>query len=790
MSISLIALELVWTRIFSSEFFYTFAFLTLSLAVMGLGLGALTLRLFSSLDKDRNLGAFLSLTGLTALIGPPIVLRLGLKFSELFNSAAMVGKFVLVVLILSSSFYFGGIALAMVFKRNHQQMPRLYMADLLGAGGGVIAAIMMMNWFGTLAATFLIALPMLLAALIASRGILKVVPVVLLASMTLMCFQSRELLDVPRPEPAPVIYKHWDAMAKVKIYDQTTYRRLNIDNVANSPMIPFDGNWDRPDSMRFQFGIAFDWLVKQFDSCVFLSLGAGGGGDVLQALQEGATEIHAVEVIPHINKMMTEGDPSGYIPIPPPEPDTAAADSTTGETSDESDTAPADTEADGTTLATADTAETEPPEVITCVDYTGRIYHDPRVKVVTEDARAYVRSHKNKFDVIFSLSSNTWAALASGSFALAENYLFTKEAFKDYWESLSDSGFLAMEHQFYMPRLVSECLEALDELGVPNKEDHIAVYDLPHMHRNLLLLSRRPLTDTIRYHAFFDLQPEVYQYFHLRYPAPDSTQDDLINQIVLDGWESMADSVPYDLSPCTDDRPFVAQMGMWKNFEFGNLERILPYEFYGFPLTTLIILVILIVVVVLIIPLNLIPYLKSGPKLRAIPWLYFFTIGAAFMIVEIILMQKYALFIGPSVYSIAVILITLLISSGIGSRFAARVDYRVAFLGIVGWLLLDVLVFRHIPYVMGGLAMSLRMLITAAVIAPLGFFMGMPFPKGTLRVRELIDWGFAVNGAASVVGSTAVILVAVNYGFSVSLLLAALLYLLAFAMISKKSAWQ
>ena len=104
--------------------------------------------------------------------------------------------------------------------------------------------------------------------------------------------------------------------------------------------------------------------------------------------------------------------------------------------------------------------------LITSDRYSGHIYRDPRVRVVSEDARTYVRRHEGRFDVIYSLSSNTWAALGSGSFAFAESYLFTTEAFRDYWRALSDEGFLSMEHQVYMPRLVSAVLEALDDLGV------------------------------------------------------------------------------------------------------------------------------------------------------------------------------------------------------------------------------------------------------------------------------------------------------------------------------------
>ncbi len=733
LSTTLIGLEMVWTRIFAAEFFYTFAFLTLSLAVMGLGMGALALRLFNFLDRGWSLGLMLALTGGMALIGPPAVLKLGLDFSQLLGQWFMIAKFAVAVLLLSSTFFFGGIALALLFKHYCPEMPKLYQADLLGAGAGVIMAILCMNRFGTPSATFLVAVPVLIASLLAAHRWYRTAPALLIAGAIFLGAAGTPLLHVEREERAPVIDTHWDAMALLKIYDfGEGYRGINIDNVANSPVYGFDGNWNRPDSELYQFGIAVGYLIDQFDSCTFLSLGAGGGVDVLQALQEGATEIHAVEINPYVNHLMLDGG---------------------------------------------------------LAEFSGNIYKDPRVTVATEDARAYVRRHRDKFDLIYSLSSNTFAALASGSFALAENYLFTTEAFEDYWLAMTDSGFMMMEHQFYMPRLVGEVMEALSHLGVEDPTAHFAVYDLPQLRRKMILLSKRPLTDDIRYNAFFELTPENYEYIHLLYPAPDSLADNLINRIVLNGWRHEADSASIDITPCTDNRPFVAQMGLWKNFQWDKLDKILPYEFYGFPLSKVIILIILLIVAVMIIPLNLIPYLKSGEKLKIVPWLYFFVIGMAFMIVEVVMIQKYTFFVGPSVYSIATILLTLLIASGIGSRFSERIGSKAAFGGIVVWLLLDIFVFRYIIYGLNDLTVLPRMLIVALMIFPLGFFMGMPFPKGALRVQSLIDWGFAVNGAASVIGSTAIILISAAYGFTAALLIAAGLYFTAFVLMSIKRAW-
>jgi hypothetical protein len=105
----------------------------------------------------------------------------------------------------------------------------------------------------------------------------------------------------------------------------------------------------------------------------------------------------------------------------------------------------------------------------------------------------------------------------------------------------------------------------------------------------------------------------------------------------------------------------------------------------------------------------------------------------------------------------------------------------VAFAGIGVCLLLHALVFGALVGVLGGLPLFPRILITALLVAPLGFFMGMPFPKGTLRVGDRIDWGFAVNGAGSVLGATAITLFAFTFGLTASLLIGLLLYLLAFA---------
>lgn len=159
------------------------------------------------------------------------------------------------------------------------------------------------------------------------------------------------------------------------------------------------------------------------------------------------------------------------------------------------------------------------------------------------------------------------------------------------------------------------------------------------------------------------------------------------------------------------------------------------------------------------------------------------------MAVEVILIQKYALLIGSSLYSVATVLLTLLVASGLGSRWSRSISEHLAFRAIAAWIILEVLLFPYVVSAVGGAGLAVRILVAAALIAPLGFFMGVPFPKGTLRVGALIDWGFAVNGAASVLGSVIVLMIALSQGFTLAMLFAAAMYMIAYALYCAKDAW-
>jgi SAM-dependent methyltransferase len=729
LSLSVLSTELFWTRLFSAEFYYTFAFLVLSLAVLGLGLGALFSRMALKTTAPEKLTHWLSLTALMMLLAVPLVFALNLDFSQLVSELLQAVKLAGAILLLGAGNFFAGVAIAQILKMHPDGIPRIYMADLLGASLGVVLFILVMNSWGAGVTFVYCAVPALVAAYLTASRWKKTVPIVIALGAVLYISLAGGIPEQHREERAPVIYTHWDATAKIKVYGyDSTARGINIDNIANSPVYRFDGDWNVPDSLKPHFAIDVRNLIARFDRCRFLSLGAGGGTDVLQALQYNAAEVHAVEVIPHINAMMKEGF---------------------------------------------------------LREFSGNIYNDPRVQVITEDARSYIRRHRDSFDIIYSLSSNSWAAFASGSFALAENYIFCTEAFTDYWNALSDGGFLSIEHQFYAPRLVAEVMDALTSLHVAEPRQHVAVYDLPNLRRKVLLVSKAPLDEETIATAYANSDPGVVRASRRLYPPLDNNRGNMIDAIVEAGWHHVADTARIDISPCTDDRPFIAQLGLLRNLQPSKLEKLPLYEFTGFPLSRVIMLAILAVCIVLIIPLNLLPYRTSGAKLRAAPWLYFFFIGLGYMMIEVILIQKYALFIGSSVYSMGLVLTVLLVSSGLGSRFSDRFKPITAFVAIALWLVADVFFFRHLFYILGGWELLPRVTLSALLLAPVGFFMGMPFPKGASRLPDLVDWAFAVNGSASVIGSVAIVLVASSYGYSAGLGGALVVYLAAFGLYRK-----
>jgi hypothetical protein len=174
---------------------------------------------------------------------------------------------------------------------------------------------------------------------------------------------------------------------------------------------------------------------------------------------------------------------------------------------------------------------------------------------------------------------------------------------------------------------------------------------------------------------------------------------------------------------------------------------------------------------------------QNVPKTGIVALLYFITVGFGFILVEISLIQRFVLFLGHPTYALTVVVFLLLLSSGAGS-VAAR--HRITnggkvlpLLGLIAAFIVGNVVL--LPWLLSaavGLPFSIKLLISALVLAPLGFLMGMPFPTG-LRLVKTVEWAWALNAAASVLGSVMAMIIAIHFGLTVTLICAAVAYLLA-----------
>ncbi|MDE2814852.1 MAG: hypothetical protein OXM01_17635, partial [Gemmatimonadota bacterium] len=683
----LVALEIVWTRIFSAEFFYSFAFLVVSLAVLGLGLGALLLRFWPAWATSPRIGTAALLASGTAALGPAAVTRLPIEFVALWHSGGNLALLATGVGLLLLPYLAGGAFCAALLHRHRQNAAQLYAADLVGAAGGGLAAIAAMNAFGVPTATVLCCIPGALAGWGPSRY-QRIGTLILLVALVGATFAADTALVPKAPTKAPVIAERWDAMGRIRVYAYNAAERgIDIDGAANMLLYRVRGDWrEGLPTNAPEFSLDLRPLIRALAAERVMVVGAGGGSEVMQAKWGGAQRVDAVEVNAGLNDMLIHGRQAAFF---------------------------------------------------------GHLYESSGVAVHSTDARVYARQHPAAFDLIISRSSNTFAALSSGAFALAENYLFTTEALADFYRALSADGILLIEHQVYIPRLIS----ALRELGLA-AENHLAVYDLPTQRRQVLVLGRQPLARTLvdtTLAALFAAADPASRTLH---PVPAA--EHLISRIVADGWKAHWSTAAIDISPPTDDRPFVAQMGRWDRLDRGRQRQALAFEFVGFPLARLLVVAVLAVVVAVGVPLLLLPRRWGHTGLSGVAWLYFAAIGMGYMLIEVVWIQQYSLLLGHSAYTFPIVLLALLLSSGAGSFYSQRGGPWLPFVFVAAWTAAHLVLFPHVVAICGGLDWGVRVAISCALIAPPGFLMGMPFPRAARYVGQCIDWGFAVNGVASV----------------------------------------
>jgi len=441
-------------------------------------------------------------------------------------------------------------------------------------------------------------------------------------------------------------------------------------------------------------------------------------------------------------------------------------------------------------------------------DFTGHLDRDPRVQFVNDEARSYIARLQDRTDLIQISLIDTWAATASGAFVLTENSLYTTDAWRIFLEHLTPGGILSVSRWYYADRpgevyrLATLASTTLMQMGVARPGDHYAIVRARAAVANgpdgvgTMLVSRDPLTaqdlDTLESVAT-RLQFDVVQ-------SPRHSADETFAAIASgDRLVAAIANHPLNISAPTDDTPFFFHMLRLR--DVFNLARWRDQGIVRFNMTAVGVLGVLMVVVTVLtaacigLPLyfarSSVPRQGDSDSGSIAPHLlYFAAIGFGFMLVEISQVQRLAIFLGHPVYSLSVVLFSLLLSSGAGSLFTARLTDGSRSSRTILVLLVCVLVaFGSVtPLVVHALessSTSIRIAVSVAILMPIGFLMGMAFPIGMRRALaanpSIAPWLWGVNGAASVCASVLVVVIALGAGISMAFWVGSACYIVALA---------
>jgi len=752
-TLATLILELSLTRIFSVVFYYHFAFLAISIALFGLGAGGL----FSYVVVSRGGNIFYKL-GVLAVVNSVVVLA-SLVFiltrGELSN-LTLAGVYFASAL----PFFFSGAVVSIAVAEGIQRVDRVYFFDLLGAAGGCLVLVPFLNYLG--GPNTVIAVSVLLAVSAAIwynlagtlRGRAGAVTLSL-AFVALMAFNGKShLIDIRYAKGHRIgreSFVRWNPISRIGLVNpKSSDPEIVIDADASTGIPTFDLQHltEKERANLLHEGPGFPYMLRP--GAKTLVIGPGGGWDVARALTGGSKDVTAVEINPIIaHTIMQQRFP----------------------------------------------------------DLSHRLYFRPEVHLFVEDGRSFVRRSTEKYQVLQATLVDTWASTAAGAFALSENNLYTTDAFRDYLNHLTDDGLMVFTRWGFQPpreslRLLSLAIAALAEVGETDAWKHVVV--LRDHAQNIdafgaldtVLIFRKPLSDADVAAVKSALSQTRLHALYLPGDAPSNEFGELLRSAdPRTFWRNYR----YNVTPVDDDRPFffytvqprdllnfLKQGGLSADYK---INRALPllFEVVGISMLA-------IVVVLAFPPLLLGERLPAEKGVRGF-LLYFACIGAGYILIQVALIQKFVLFLGHPTYALTVIVFSMLISSGLGSYWSRRLTGEESDTGRLSAVLLGVaatvsaLAYLAAPVSEFGVGwpLPLKILVTVCMIAPAGFLMGIPFPTGLTRLQksfpQAVRWAWALNAAASVLGSAAAICLAIYIGLRATIWTGALLYLAALSVV-------
>ncbi len=775
MSAAAIGYEILLMRVLSIVQWHHFAYMIISLALLGYGASGTFIALFRKQLEQRFELAF-AVGALLFSVAMLVCFIVGQRVS--FNALAIIWdwrEFVhlsLIYVIFFVPFFFAACCIGLAFTCRRDYISRIYFFDLLGAGlGAVLIMAALFAMFPQNALLMLVGLAVVASALVGlvsgerrSLAALQLVWLVFITFgmpeqwLTLRLSEYKGLNQAMQVVGAETLSVSSSPLGLLSVVDSPTVpfrhapglslgtrhvppEQLAIftDGDSMSAITRYDGDLDK---LGYLGDVTAALPYQLLDSPEVIVLGAGAGTDVLLALRNGASSVDAVELNPQVTQLVREAH----------------------------------------------------------ADFSGRLYDDPRVSVHTREARGFVMQTDRHYDLIQIGLLDSFGASGAGVQALNESYLYTVEGLQAYIEILEPGGILSITRWLKLPprdalKLFATAVKALRESGVEKPKQRLAMIRSWNTSTLLVKNGEFSAADIAIIREFAQARSFDTAYFP-GIVASEANRYNLLEQAYLhDGAVALlaGDANEYfrrykfHIEPATDDRPYFFHFFKWDSLreviELRNRGGAGLIEWGYLILVATLIQAVLAGFVLILIPLARIKRswpAGTGTRMGS----YFFLLGLAFLFVEIAFIQKFILFLSHPLYSVAVVLSGFLVFAGIGSAMSARLKRRApvttvtAVIAVItaAYIFLLPVVFQQFM----GLADATKIAISILLIAPLAFCMGMPFPLGLKRLADrapdFIPWAWGINGFASVVSAALAALVAIEFGFSFVLATALLFY--------------
>lgn len=791
LSAAMLVFELTLTRLFAVAQFYHFAFMAISVALLGSGAAGSLLTVWPRLSKRPGLwSAGFTLTTL----GSYTILNL-IPFDSyaIAWDRSQVLYLILTFLGATLPFLCVGIVIGGLLAENPGRLHRAYAANLIGSALGCVMALPLLAWIGGEGALLAGAAMGLIACLLfimsggrATRGSsLRVGIVAAGAAMLITAAILRPEWIALRLSPYKALSQallapnarqtvsEWTAVARVDVVESDSIHilpglsqnalierppiqaGLTLDGDNLMPVTSLDPNDDLARKLAANLPQAVIRELRQ--SASMLILEPGGGWDVLMALASGAQSVTVIERNPRVIDIL--------------------ADRYAG--------------------------------------FTHGLYRDPRVSVVEAEGRAYLRQSGRTFEVIEVSLSDSFHPVTSGAYGLTEDYRYTVEAVGDMLSRLEPGGLLVITRWLQTPptesvRMLATIEAALRARGTAHPADHIAAFRSMRTITFAITLSPLTATERSQVRRFVDLRG--YDVVWLPDVSPDEVNRHNILQQPLDFQAFSAlladppgyiDRYDYDIRPSTDDRPFSYHYFRWRQTPeilAGLGQTWQPFGGSGYlVLVALLALVMMLAALLIFGPLAISPLIphsarqgrsveRSQTRMRLRALLYFSMLGLGFLFIEMPLAQRFILFVGQPVTALAVVLFAVLLFSGLGSLTAPRWQLKWALVALVSLSLLMPFMLRGVFGIALGWPLGLRIGMAVVSLAPLGLLMGVPFARGMALIERstpgIVPWAWAVNGSTSVIAAVLAVMFAIGWGFTAVLWIGAGAYAIALAAIA------